>query len=291
LTATAQGRLAQERLYVPATLDDAVAALTERGADGAPLAGATWIMRAPLRRERHDFCYVALSKIEALQHLTVGDREISIGACVTHAELASRLAALPDCRALASAAGSAANPAIRQVATIGGNLCAENFAAADLMPALLCLDADVEVEAPGGAERMALSRFLKMRATLEPGHVLRRVIVPRAPRRSAHVRLPLRKAGDYPVAIVSVAVTLNASGGVDNAKVAVGSVEPAARRWPELEVELVDRRLDPLRAAEKAESCCGAFRARDGIEAPGWYRLKVLPSLVRRAVQALQEQA
>ena len=76
------------RLYIAPTLDDAVAALAERGRDGAALAGATWIMRAPLRRERHDLSYVAIAKIAALRALSVSDGGVSIGACVTHAELA-----------------------------------------------------------------------------------------------------------------------------------------------------------------------------------------------------------
>jgi carbon-monoxide dehydrogenase medium subunit len=282
---------AEGRLYVARTLHNAVAALADRGPDGAPLAGATRIMRAPLRQERHEAFYVAISKIDALRQLNVHDREVSIGACVTHAELAGQLSSMPDCRALALAAGSAANPAIRQVATIGGNLCAENFAAADLVPALLCLDAEVELEAPAGTERVAVSRFLDIRESLKPGYLVRQVIIPRAPRRSVHVRLPLRKAGDYPVAIVSMAVTLNANGVVNSAKAAVGSVEPTARRWQELEADLIGHPLDPQYAADKAESRCGTFQARDGVEAPGWYRVKVLPSLVRRAVHALREQA
>jgi carbon-monoxide dehydrogenase medium subunit len=114
---------AETRLYIAPTLDDAVAALAERGRDGAPLAGATWIMRASLREERHDLSYVAISKIASLRELSVGERELSIGACVTHAEIARELTSVPDCRALALAASDAANPAIRQVATIGGNLC------------------------------------------------------------------------------------------------------------------------------------------------------------------------
>ena len=122
-----------------------------------------------------------------------------------------------DCRALALAAGNAANPAIRQVATIGGNLCAVKFAAADLVPALLCLDAEIELHGPGGAEQIPLSRFLEIRTSLAPGRLVRRVIVRRTPRRSVHVRLPLRKAGDYPVAIFSLAVTLDAAGVVTSA--------------------------------------------------------------------------
>jgi aerobic carbon-monoxide dehydrogenase medium subunit len=282
---------AETRLYTAPTLDDAVAALTERGRHGEPLAGATWIMRAPLRQERHDLSYVAISKIAALRELSIGDREVSIGACVTHAEIARELTSVPDCRALALAAGNAANPAIRQVATIGGNLCAANFAAADLVPALLCLDTEIELHGLGGAEQIPLSRFLEIRTSLAPGRLVRRVIVRRTPRRSVHVRLPLRKAGDYPVAIFSLAVTLDAAGVVTNASAAVGSVEAAARRWHELEAELIGHPLDPAHAAEKAEHHCATLRARDGVEAPGWYRLKVLPNLVRKAANAMREQS
>ena len=87
-------------LYVAPTLDDAVAALAERGREAAPLAGATWIMRAPLRQERHLF-YVAIGQIAALHDVSVDDRNVSIGACATHAELIRGLAAISDCRALA----------------------------------------------------------------------------------------------------------------------------------------------------------------------------------------------
>ncbi len=280
----------ETRFYIAPTLDDAVAALAERGRDGAALAGATWIMRAPLRRERHDLSYVAIANIAALRELSIGDRELNIGACVTHAELARELAAVPDCRALALAAGNAANPAIRHVATIGGNLCTTNFAAADLVPALLCLDAEIELQGPRGAERIPLGRFLKIRSSLPPGQLVTRIFVARAQRRSVHVRLPLRKAGDYPVAIFSLGVTLDASGVVTGASAAIGSVEPVARRWHELEAELIGHPLDPARVAGIAEKLCAGLRARDGVEAPGWYRLKVLPSLARKAVGALREQ-
>ena len=49
---------------------------------------------------------------------------------------------------------------------------------------------------------------------------------------------------------------------------------------------MIGHPLDPHRAAEQAEGLSADFAGRDGIDAPGWYRLKVLPSLVRRAVEA-----
>jgi carbon-monoxide dehydrogenase medium subunit len=234
--------------------------------------------------------YVAISKIDELRRVDILDHEVSIGACVTHAELATSLASLPECRALAQAAGSSANPAVRQVATIGGNLCAFAFAASDLAPALMCLQAELVLETPWGSERIAIDRFLEMRTSIEPDCLVRRVVIPRAARRSVHIRLPLRKAGDYPVAIMSLAVALSPNGIVISAKVAVGSVEPVARGWKRLEADMIGRALDPSYAADKAESYSRDFQGRDGIEAPGWYRVKVLPSLVRRAVQAIQEQ-
>ncbi len=275
-----------------ASLADALAALAERGAEGAPLAGATWIMRAPLRGEAH-LAYVGLSGIPALRALSIGETEIGIGACVSHAHLARALAALPEVRALAEAAGRSANPAIREVATVGGNLCSAAFAAADLVPALLCLDAAVELAGPGGTERLPLADFLAQRDRLPPGTVLARAIVPRpiaagATGRSAHIRLPLRAAGDYPAAIVSLAVALDGDGRVATARLAVGSVEPVARRWTALEERLAGRPLDPDQAAGAAADLAGAFRPREGIEASGAYRLRVLPALVRRAVAAVQ---
>jgi len=279
-----------QRLYVARSLPDALAALADRGRTGTPLAGATWIMRGPIRQERqHDLSYVAISKIDELRNVEILDHEIRIGACITHAELATSLASLPECRALAQAAGGSANPAVRQVATIGGNLCASNFAAADLVPALICLQAELDLETRRGSERITVERFLEIRSSMEPYCLLRRVVVTRAARRSVHVRLPLRKAGDYPVAIVSMAATLNSKGIVTRANVAVGAVEPEARRWKRLEADLIGHAIDPRHAAETAEKYSDDFQGRDGVEAPGWYRVKVLASMVRRAAQAIRD--
>lgn len=280
--------IADDRFYVATSVQDAVAALAERGPAGAPLAGATWVMRAPLRGEPRCGGHVSIGRIDALRRVEVTEREISIGACATHAALAEALVGVPEAQALHQAAGRSANPAIREVATVGGNLCTVGFAAADLVPALMCLEAAVEVATPAGIERMALERFVERRADLSPGYLLVRAIVPRRERNSIHMRLPLRKAGDYPVAIVSLALACGSDGLVTGAAIAVGSVEPAARRWRALEADLVGQPLDAGRAEERAAFHAGGFVGRDGIEAPGWYRVKVLPVLVRRAVEALQ---
>lgn len=279
-----------EKLYMATSVDDAVAALRERGHDAAPLAGATWIMRAPIRREALRPSYVGIGGIAELSAIDVADDEIRIGACVTHARLAAALSGIQECAGLVAAAAGAANPAVRQMATVGGNLCAADFPASDLVPALLCLDASVELRTPGGKERVPVGRFLEIRRDPEPGTLLTKVVIEREPLRCAHVRLPLRKAGDYPVAIVSMAVDFARDGSIEDIRAAVGSVEATARRWPELEARLRGHKLAPAEAYELAATDSGVFRGRDGIEAPGWYRAQVLPSLVRRAAEAIAKE-
>ncbi len=276
-------------IYLARSLPAALDALNECGSSGAPFAGGTWIMRSPVRHEPHKPHYVAIGKIAELTAIRIDAEIVEIGAMVTHASLASVLADLPEFDVLATAAGRSANPAIRAMATIGGNLSTSGFAAADCVPALLCLDAEVDVSSRGDRERTSLERFLKIRPTLEPGRLLTRIILPRRDRKTAHARLPLRKSGDYPAAIVSLAVSLDAAARVQTARIAVGSVEPVARRWERLEAALVGRPLDPSQAAQAAAELADEFTGRDSVDMPAWYRVSVVPSLVRRAALAARD--
>jgi aerobic carbon-monoxide dehydrogenase medium subunit len=282
----AMNMLSPPSIYVARSLPAAIDALGECGAAGAPFAGGTWIMRSPIRHEPHKPHYVAIGTIAELTAIRIDADVVEIGAAITHAALASALADFPEFNVLATAAGGSANPAVRTMATVGGNLATSEFAAADCVPALLCLDAEVEISSRGDRERIDLERFLKIRPTLEPGRLLTRIILPRSGRKTAHARLPLRKSGDYPAAIVSLAVSFDAAARVQAARIAVGSVEPVARRWQRLEAALAGRPLDPARAAETAAELADELAGRDSVELPAWYRVSVLPSLVRRAAVA-----
>lgn len=244
----------------------------------APLAGGTWIMRAPLRGETMAPAYVSLARVESLRGVEVTDG-LRIGSCVTHAALAAALADRPAFAGLREAASRSANPAVRQVATVGGALATAAFPASDIVTALLAVDAEVEVAGTRGQVTVPLAEYLNAREGASAGLVTA-VVVPLPPARSAHARLTQRAEGDYPVAIVSV------SAGADGAvRVAIGSVEPVPRRWEALEAALA---TDVDEAAVNAAALLDDTNPRDGVDAPGWYRAQVLPSLVRRAITALQ---
>lgn len=240
----------------------------------AALAGGTWIMRRN-GDERAPSLYVSLQQIPALREIDLGS-SARIGACVTHSSLASALAGVTELAGLRDAAGRSANPAVRNMATIGGGVAATTFPASDLVPALLALDARLET---AEGETVPLEAFLAGRA--RSGGLITAVVVPARPARSAHVRLLLRAAGDYPVAIVSVV-----DAGDGRLRVAVGSVASVAFRWAALEARL-DAGESPETAAAAARELLPTVAPRDDVDAPGWYRAEVLPALVERAVARL----
>lgn len=280
----------QTQVQRPRTAEEALATLAQLGVGGAVLGGATWIMRAPIRHEPMKSAYVSVDRVEELHRLDIGTDRVEIGGAVTHARLAEALAGLPELAGLASAAGDSANPAVRQAATVGGNLCTAEFAAADLVPALLCRDAEVEILTVEGRETLSLDAFLALRTALAPVFLLTAVRFRRNRPLSAHARLPQRKAGDYPVAIVSAALEQGAGGTIGSAAIAVGSVEAVARRWRSLERAVEGLPIDAGRIGEVAQQLAGEFVGREGPEAPSWYRSEVLPALVRRAFARMQQQ-
>ena len=272
-------------LVRPSSLEEAIGELERLGEDGAPLAGCTWVMRAPSRGERLKRVYVSLRDLDALLGVAVGESTV-IGARVTHAEL-GRLAGDGPLGSLREAAQRSANRAVRNVATVGGNLCSAPFPASDLVPALLASEATVQIEGSSGTTSVDLADFLESRGARPAPELVTAIRVPCPPgRRSWYERLTVRGSSEYPIAGVAVSVDLD-DGAVTAARVAVGAVEHVARRVPEAESVLTGRPLHPAAGEEAGRAAAALMSGRDAVDAPGWYRLAVLPALARRAVASL----
>jgi aerobic carbon-monoxide dehydrogenase medium subunit len=269
-------------LVAPATLAEAVGELDALGGDAALLAGGTWVMRAHHRGEPFARAYVSLLKVPELAEATVGERS-SLGALLTHDDLAALDRDAGSLGAVAQAARTSAFPAIRGVATLGGNLCATGFREAELSAALLALDAEVEVVSPTGTANLPLDTYLDTR----PAGILARAHVPcPAGRRSAYRRLTVLRGSEYPVCGVATSFTLDGSA-ISRARVVAAAVDARPRL-----LTAAAEALDGVDAADEA-AVLAAGRAgaaelpeHDGLDAPGWYRLAVLPALLRDAVSA-----
>jgi aerobic carbon-monoxide dehydrogenase medium subunit len=269
-------------LMSPQTAEEALALLVACNGSGRLVAGATWIMRGHTRGEILAPHLIALHRIPELRGVEFGDGHCRIGAMATHDRIARAIPAdAGDLAALKIATGHSANPGIRRLATLGGNLCSTGFANADLIPALMCLDARVGVLDADGRRAFDMEAFMVRRRDPAP-YIVTHVDFRRGRLLTAHARTPDR---DYPVSIVSLALALDESGCLSELRLAVGALEADARRWLRFEAQALGRRPDPPEMAEIARELADEFNPVSGLDAPGWYRLQVLPALVRRAFE------
>ena len=268
------------QIHEPATVDEAVGLLDSLGAESAPLAGGTWVMREAAGPAH----YVSLRHLRPLRAIEAAAGEVRIGALATHTEIGAIEDGIGPLGALAEAARRSAFPAVRNVATLGGNLAARPFPEADLIPALLASEAVLELAGPDGRDRLDVAAYLADRDRRPPGELIASVSVPApAGRRSWFERLTVRHAAEYSLASVAISLDVDAEGVITDARVAVGAVEDLPRRVEAAEALLRRNELRALDAAEAGRVAAGALRPRDALDAPGWYRRTVLPELFTRA--------
>ena len=130
-------------MILPSTISEATRTLKNLSNEATILAGGTWVMRAPIRDESEDKIFVSLKNINSLYKCEIKTNHISLGALMTHQHIAEKLSNIGELQCLKQAVLASANPAIRRMATIGGNICASDFLASDLVPALIASDAKI----------------------------------------------------------------------------------------------------------------------------------------------------
>ena len=277
-------------MILPSTISEATRTLKNLPNEATILAGGTWVMRAPIRDESEDKIFVSLKNINSLYKCEIKTNHISLGALMTHQHIAEKLSNIGELQCLKQAVLASANPAIRRMATIGGNICASDFLASDLVPALIASDAKILFQSCESKNQMPIEQYLKTRTKRQKDEILTSIQIPRGDFRSAHVRLLMRKAGEYPIANLSIRYSVDETGSVQEARIVVGAVESTVRRWIKLENALNNKKLSNLNMLEIAKGNLDEFIGRDGPDAPGWYRTRVLPRLLFDAfAQTAQE--
>jgi CO/xanthine dehydrogenase FAD-binding subunit len=264
----------------PPTLTDALALMA--GSQARVLAGGTDLypgagsgLAGPI---------VDLGNLAELSGLR-RDAGLRIGAATSWTAIAE--ADLPPaCRALQQAARQVGGRQVQNAGTIGGNLCNAS-PAADGVPPLLALGAEVELASAGGVRRLGLNDFLlgPRRTALQPGEVLTAVLIPEAGLRgrSAFVKLGARTHLVISIAMVAARVVVEA-GVVTEAALAVGACSPVAVR-----LRAVEAALAGFPVTEAVERVAGAdvvagLAPIDDVRATADYRRRAAVELVRRAV-------
>jgi carbon-monoxide dehydrogenase medium subunit len=177
---------------------------------------------------------------------------------------------------LASAAAHVGDPEVRAQATVGGNLCAGPGAEAprgDLQAPLVALGARVRSTGAGGERTEPVEDFLAGGA----GRLLLDVAYPDVPRQAAYAAVWRPHAHHYTI----LAVAAVRSG--EETRVAVTGAGAHGRRCPSVEQALASG----ASLEDAAEAVLGDVDPRDDALASAWYRRRVLPGLVARALNDL----
>jgi CO/xanthine dehydrogenase FAD-binding subunit len=273
-------------LYLkPKTLDEAVSLLASPG--GQILAGGTDFYPA-LGERLPQGRVVDITALGEIRGISAEHEWIRIGGLTTWSDVIR--APLPRCfDALKAAAREVGSVQIQNRGTVAGNLCNAS-PAADGVPPLLALDAEVELASAAGTRRMPLDQFLAgNRKTLRrPDEILAAVLVPRRMEdaASAFLKLGARRYLVISISMVAAVVQSDETGRVAEAHIAVGSCSATARRLKDLEKDLV--------GLPSKTGIGGAVRAEhlqvlspiDDIRATADYRRDASLTLVQRALEA-----
>jgi CO/xanthine dehydrogenase FAD-binding subunit len=275
--------------FRPGTLDEAVDVLAAHG--GQILSGGTDFFPA-LGDRPLPVSVVDVSGISEIKGIAVGPDQIRIGGLTTWSQVIA--APLPRCfDALKSAAREIGAVQIQNRATVAGNLCNAS-PAADGVPPLLALDAEVELASAAGSRRMPLSDFIvgNRKTLLRPDEILSCVIVPRQldDAASAFLKLGSRRYLVISIAMVAVIVKVkvktDGASSVAAARVAVGSCSVVATRLTALENTLVGAPARIGLGALVSRKHLTALSPIDDIRATASYRIDAARTLIARALDA-----
>ena len=270
----------------PTSVDEAVAAL--QAGSWTVLAGGTDVYPAhverPLRGDLLD-----ISAIEGLRGIAAGEKGWTIGALTTWSDvIAADLPPLFD--GLKAAAREVGGAQIQNAATLAGNLCNAS-PAADGVPPLLTLDAEVVLAGRGGERRLALTDFIAGNRQTARGsdELVTAIHVPRPVHegvRTGFLKLGARRYLVISIAMVAASLAVE-DDTVAEARVAVGACSPVARRLSALEADLVGRAADgDLGMAVTPEHLAG-LSPIDDVRASADYRREAALVLVRRVLGRL----
>ena len=257
------------KLLRPQTVDEAVSVLAKHANSLRVLAGGTDLIPS-MRQKLFEPEYVLdIRHIRELKGIRNDDNGVVIGALTTLTDIEHCDFLKKNYPVLTEAAATVASPVLRNMGTIGGNICLDTrclwynqsltwrkgcgfcikkdgdlchvapggtkcWAAfsGDTPPALLCLQAEIEIASPVGTRRIKLSEFYSglgdSYRLLQSNEIVTRVFLPKSVAGYAGVYRKLRVRGsiDYPLAGVAIAMK-RSNGHIEDACVALTAVNPA----------------------------------------------------------------
>lgn len=251
------------------------------------LAGGTDLMVAVnLRRLSPDkLIYLGHCGIDRIE---VVDEFLIVGAAATLRSIIQSEEVKKNAPLLVDACQSIGSPAIRNAATLGGNVCNAS-PAADGAIALLALDTNVTIVSTRGERSVALKAFFAGpgKTVLEKDELVKEFIIPVATANSKYgwAKIGQRKAEI--IGIVCVAVNMTVEGGkCQKVRIALGAVAPTPILATKAAAVIEGKSLDDQLIAQAAQTAAEEISPIDDIRASAWYRKQMTNELVARILSA-----
>lgn len=279
--------------HAPGSLPEALALLSKYGDDAKVLSGGQSLLPLLKLRLGQTGHLVDIGRIPGLEYIREEGGLLRIGGRTRESMLERSELVQARYPILLDTAKVIADPLVRNMATVGGNL-AHGDPGNDHPATMLALGAQVVATSPRGERVIPITQFFLglFRTALRPDEVLTEIRIPVPPARSggAYVKLE-RKVGDYATAAAAAQVTLDGKGGFERVGLALTNVGPTPIKATDAESFLVGKRADAATLAEAAQRASRAAAPSADRRGSVEYKRDMARVLTGRALKIAVERA
>ncbi len=276
----------------PKSISEAVALLGDLGEEARPLAGGHSLIPMMKLRLAKPSDLVDLRAIAELSGVREDGPDLVIGATTTEHELLGSPIVAAKAPILAEAALVIADPQVRYVGTLGGNV-ANGDPGNDMPAVMMCLGATYHLVGKAGERRVAARDFYQGAyfTALEPGEIVSaiRIPVPKAGHGYAYEKLK-RKVGDYATAAAAVVLTMD-GGRVESCSIGLTNVAETPLWAEDAANILVGSTLDSATVARAVAAAEAITRPASDTRGPARYRTKMAGVMTARALERARSRA
>ena len=234
---------------------------------------------------------ISIHNLKELDFVQAEDSQVRIGGLSRHADLTANPILIDQFPVLCEAVGLIGSWQIRNVGTIGGNICNAS-PAADSAPPLLVLNAKLILASKSGEKKVALESFFTGpgETALEPEQILKEIVIELPKNNSAgcYLKLRRRKAVDVSLAGVAFQAETETDGQtLARVGIALGGVAPTPIRVPDAEAVLMGLSLDEAltKVLDCAQIAAKAANPIDDVRATASYRRAIIDVFVNQCAQ------
>jgi aerobic carbon-monoxide dehydrogenase medium subunit len=279
--------------HAPSTIGEATALLSKLGEDAKVLSGGQSLIPLMKLRLASPAHLVDINAIPGLSGIRETDGFLRIGALTRESDLEESEIVRTRYPLLHDTSKVIADPIVRNLATVGGNL-AHGDPANDHPATMLALGAEIVAVGPKGERRMPIATFFTgpFATGLKPDEILVEIRVPVPAARSGGAYLKLeRKVGDFATAAVAVQVTLGANGACEQAGIGLTNVGLTPIKATKAEASLKGKALDESAIKQAAELAAQAAEPSADLRGSVEYKKDLVRVLTARALRKAAERA